>query len=260
VSATEQPKLRSVSIALDLLETFGDEPELSLTELSRRVGIAKSTASRTCSVLVARGLLERTESGWFRLGSKLMEYGNLAKIRTGLSTRARSVLTEVREALGETVQMGVASGADIVYVERVEATKSFRYPGEGYRTSPVHRSSNGKVLAAWNPDVAAARLKAGLPASTGYTIVAPAVFLSELELVRRRGYSLSVEESALGGASIAVPVWAGDGPEVVASVGIAGPTRRIVEPQVRHVSVLKSAAERIGAAVSAGQITLPVVR
>ena len=47
---SNRPTLRSVTIALDILETFGEDAEVRLTELTRRAGIAKSTASRTCSV------------------------------------------------------------------------------------------------------------------------------------------------------------------------------------------------------------------
>jgi DNA-binding IclR family transcriptional regulator len=252
-----RPPLRSVTIALDILETFGEDAEVRLTELARRAGIAKSTASRTCSVLVDRGLLERTGSGAFRLGTKLMEYGNLAKLRHGLSSRARVLLTEVRDAVGETVQLAVAAGVDACYIERVEAAGSLRFTGEGYRYSAMHRSSNGKVLVAWNPELAEARVRAGLPASTVHTIATRSLFARELELVRERGYATSIEESALGGASIAVPIWSGPEPRVVASIGIAGSTRRVVEPAVRHVAMLRSAADRLGVAIGVGDITLP---
>ena len=65
---TTRPTLQSVSIALDIIDALSDAPELSLSELARRVGVAKSTAHRTCAVLAERGLLDRTESGGYRLG------------------------------------------------------------------------------------------------------------------------------------------------------------------------------------------------
>ncbi len=258
-----EPTLRSVTIALDLLEAFRGDAELSVTELTRRVGVAKSTTSRMCAVLEQRGMLERSDTGRYRLGAKLMEYGHLAKLRHGLSTQARVLLTEVRDAVGETVQLGVPAGADVLYLERVEAVRSLRHSSESYRYTAVHRSSNGKVLAAWNPDIAQARIRAGLPASTGYTVVVPELFLEELARVRARGYAMSVEESELGGASIAVPVHGppsaeGDRP-VVASLGVAGPTRRIVELEAKHVAALKVGARKLATAIAARQVTLPAV-
>ena len=58
--APPRPTLQSVTIALDIVDVLTTVPELNLSELARRVGVAKSTAHRTCSVLVKRGLLDRT--------------------------------------------------------------------------------------------------------------------------------------------------------------------------------------------------------
>lgn len=133
------------------------------------------------------------------------------------------LLTEVRDAVGETVQLGVPAAADVLYLERVEAVRSLRHSSESYRYTAVHRSSNGKVLAAWNPDIAQARIRAGLPASTGYIIVVPELFLDELARVRARGYAMSAELEA------------------------------------KHVAALKSGARKLSAAIAARQVTLPAV-
>ena len=103
------------------------------------------------------------------------------------------------------MQVGVPAGADVVYVERVEGQHALRYSTNS-RRSPLHRSSAGKVLAAFNPALAEARLRAGLPPSTGYTIVVPELLLAELARVRERGYARSVDETELGMSSLAVPV------------------------------------------------------
>ena len=63
VPKAPEPTLRSVGIALDVLDAFFEEPELGLSELARRIGVAKSTLHRTCGVLAQRGLLERTQIG-----------------------------------------------------------------------------------------------------------------------------------------------------------------------------------------------------
>ena len=55
--------LQSVSIALDVIDALAVAPELSLSELARRIGVAKSTAHRTCAVLAERGLLDRSATG-----------------------------------------------------------------------------------------------------------------------------------------------------------------------------------------------------
>jgi DNA-binding IclR family transcriptional regulator len=157
--AAAKPALQSVSIALGVLEALAVAPELSLSELARRVGVAKSTAHRTCAVLTGAGLLTRTEAGKYRLGLRLIEYGQLATARSPVGEHGLPLLAELRTTLGETVQIGVPAGGDVVYVERVEGVRAIRYSSDNTRRGPVHRSSAGKVLAAFVPGVMEARLK-----------------------------------------------------------------------------------------------------
>jgi DNA-binding IclR family transcriptional regulator len=249
--------LQSVGIALDILDALLEAPELGLSELARRVGIAKSTAHRTCSVLVERGLLERSPSGAYHLGLRFVEYGHFAAARSAVTDRALPLLVELRNAIGETVQIGVASGVDVVYVERVEGRHALRYATGNPRRSPVHRSSAGKAIAAFDDALRDARVRAGLPPSTGYTIVVPEVWLGELAKVRDRGYARSVDETELGMSSLAVPVRARDDDRVVAAISMVGPTTRVVgEHESAHVAALLAAASRLGYAIQRGEYAL----
>jgi DNA-binding IclR family transcriptional regulator len=131
----------------------------------------------------------------YRLGLRFVEYGHLATSRSAVRDRGLALLVELRNTLGETVQIGVPAGPDVVYVERVEGARALRYSSENSRRSPIHRSSAGKVLAAYNPEILEARLRAGLPPSTGYTIVVPELLVAELARIRKRGYARSVDET-----------------------------------------------------------------
>lgn len=250
-------RLQSVGIALDIVDALAATPELSLSELARRIGVAKSTAHRTCSVLTDRGLLDRTASGGYRLGLRFVEYGHLATARSAVGERGLPLLVELRNTLGETVQIGIPAGADVVYVERVEGARALRYSSENSRRSPLHRSSAGKVLAAFNPSMVAARLQAGLPPSTGYTIVVPDVLVAELARIRDRGYARSVDETELGMSSIAVPVRIPRDGTVVAAISMVGPTARVVgEHEAHHVSVLQAGARALAEAIGRGEYEL----
>jgi DNA-binding IclR family transcriptional regulator len=248
--------LQSVGIALDIIDALAEVPELGVSDLARRVGVAKSTAHRTCAVLADRGLLDRTADGAYRLGLRLVEYGGLATERTAVRDRGLPLLVELRNKLGETVQIAVPAGADVVYVERVEGRRALRYSTNA-RRSPIHRSSSGKVLAAYNPSLLEARLRAGLPPSTGYTIVVPEVLVDELARVRERGYARSVDETEVGMSSIAVPVRAAlDGP-VVAAIAMVGPTARVVgDHEAHHAGVLQAAALKLAASIEKGDYSL----
>jgi DNA-binding IclR family transcriptional regulator len=254
--APAHPALQSVGIALDIIDALAEARELSLSELARRVGIAKSTAHRTCAVLARRGLVVRTPHRGYRLGLRLVEYGHLATERSAVGQQALPLLVELRNSLEETVQVGVADGVDVVYVERVEGQRALRYSTNS-RRSPLHRSSSGKVLAAFNPELAEARLRAGLPPTTGYTIVVPELLLAELTGIRERGYARSVDETELGMSSLAVPVRdSADGP-VVAAISMVGPTPRVVgDHEIRHAHILKAGARRLTQAIADGGYTV----
>lgn len=250
------PTLQSVGIALDILDALAAAPELTLSELARRVGIAKSTAHRTCAVLAERGLVDRAADRGYRLGLRFVEYGKLATERTAIGEQGLPLLVDLRNALEETVQIGVPAGPDVVYVERVEGQRALRYSTNS-RRSPLHRSSAGKVLAAYNPELAQARLRAGLPRSTGYTIVVPTLFQAELERVRDRGYAMSVDETELGMSSIGVPVHDSPGGKVVAAISMVGPTSRVVgDHEARHAHILQAGARRLTQAIADGGYTV----
>jgi len=255
-TAAAPPALQSVGIALDIVDALAATDELSLSELARRVGVAKSTAHRTCAVLARRGLVDRTPRRSYRLGLRMVEYGHLATERTAVGEQALPLLVELRNTLEETVQIGVPAGTDVVYVERVEGQRALRYSTNS-RRSPLHRSSAGKVLAAFNPELAEARLHAGLPPSTGYTIVVPDLLLAELARVRERGYAHSIDETELGMSSLAVPVRSSaDGP-VVAAISMVGPTPRVVgDHETRHAHILKAGARRLTQAIADGGYTV----
>ena len=256
LAVASRPPLQSVTIALDILDALAEAPELGVSELARRVGVAKSTAHRTCSVLVGRGLLDRAPDRRYRLGLRFVELGDLATARTAVGAEGLPLLVELRNALGETVQLGVPAGADVVYVERVEGVHALRYSTNA-RRSPIHRSSAGKVLAAFDPSMAEARLRAGLPPSTGYTIVVPEVFLAELARVRERGYARSVDETELGLSSLAVPVEAAPGGPVVAAISMVGPTARVIgDHEGHHAATLHAGARALAESLGRGDYTL----
>jgi DNA-binding IclR family transcriptional regulator len=145
-----------------------------------------------------------------------------------------------------------------VYVERVEGVRALRYSSDNSRRGPVHRSSAGKVLAAFVPGVLEARLRAGLPPSTGYTIAVDKLFRAEIEKVRERGYARSVDETEIGMSSIAVPVRAVQGGKVVAAISMVGPSSRVAgDTESSNVAALHAASRKLTEALELGEYRLP---
>ncbi|MGQ0575463.1 MAG: IclR family transcriptional regulator [Pseudonocardia sp.] len=250
----EESGLRSVSIAMAVLECFEAERELGATRVSQLLGVAKSTASRMLAALAAGGLLERSGNGRYRLGLRLFEIGQLAVDRLMLRELALPVLGELREVLRETAQLAVPVGADVLYVDRLEVSGvGTMFHTEMYRRGPGHSSSAGKVMAAFNPPMARAIMDRGFVRRTPFTIVDPGRYQQVLRQVRVDGYAVSREEHTMGMSSIAAPVLVrrGDRQLAVAAISVVGSTSRVLGPRkVAVVQTVRRAAATVSTALN----------
>ena len=242
--------LKSVGSALDVLECFATDGELGVSDIARRLGVAKSTAHRLLQTLASRGFVEQdAHSGQYRLGLHVYELGQLALTRNELRHVALPFLRQVATATGLTTNLAVSDGPDVVFVERIENLDGVRILGHFGRRLPAHTTSSGKAVAAWNPQADAARRRAGFPPRVSRTVRTEADWERCLEQVRKVGYAVSHSESFDGASSVAVPVMVRR--QAIASVSVFGPTEAI-EPHVdRLVPVLVAASRRIARAHTA---------
>lgn len=247
--------LRSVSIALSILDCFLLAPELGPSAVARELGIAKSTASRMLAVLASRGMLERRPGGRYRLGLRMFEYGQLALSRLSLFEVSVPILAVLRDRVRDLVQLGIPIGGEILFLDRFEASNlDPRFHGPAWRRVPGHSSSSGRAIAAFNPAVQRALFEAGLTRRTRYTVVDPRQLSEILGQVRRRGYAATDEELEEGISSVAAPVCVTDelGTRAIAAVSVVGPSPRLhrdgIATVARHA---KEAADQIGQAMSA---------
>ncbi|MEX1210094.1 MAG: IclR family transcriptional regulator [Candidatus Nanopelagicales bacterium] len=239
---TTQPRrqhstLSSVRNAARLLKEFGrGDREIGVTELSRRLGIGKSTAHRLLSTLADERLLEQDpHTGAYRLGLAMYELGASVALHTDLHEACSPVLDQLRNATRETVQVAVLDGREVVYVERRESPQTLRLFGRvGHRNS-AHCTSTGKVLLAALPlEVLEATLRGWrLERKTPYTITDPRALRSGLEEVRHRGWAENIGESELGAASIAAAIRDERG-DVIAALSIVGPVQRLGSDSLRR--------------------------
>ncbi|OYO17240.1 IclR family transcriptional regulator [Enemella dayhoffiae] len=243
--ATDGEGLRSVAAALDLLECFAVDGELGVSDLARRMGVAKSTAHRLLSTLRSRGFVEQSsQTGRYRLGLHLFELGHLAQVRSTLRQVALPVCQELVRRTGLTVNLSVPDGSDVVFVERIEAGPTGVGLNESGRRLPAHVSSSGKALAAWNDPLARARVEAGFPPRARNTVRSAADWEQALLEVRQRGFAISRDESYDGVTTMAVPVL-DVGRESVAAVSFFGRTEDVERRQALLLQLLQHAATRI---------------
>jgi DNA-binding IclR family transcriptional regulator len=230
-SANGVGRLSSVSTAVRLLKAFSEEQvEIGISDLAKRLGVAKSTVHRLAVTLVAQGMLEQNpDTGKYRLGMALFRLGSLVRRRMTLSNEARPLLRELREKVNETVHLAVLDGCDIMYVFNLESTQAIRMRSDVGVRKPAYCTAEGQAMLAYqSATVVDDVIRAGLPARTPQTITDGERLKRALEAVRQRGCAIEDEESEPGMRCIAAPI-RNDTGEVVAAMGIAGPVSRLTK-------------------------------
>jgi DNA-binding IclR family transcriptional regulator len=244
--------LSSVHNALRILRAFGrGEHALGVSELARRLGIAKSTVHRLLGTLVAERFVRKLDNNQYALGIALWELGT--QMVSGLELRdvAHPILEELRNATGETVHLSILEGAEVVYIDRLESPTGLTlFRRIGYRL-PAYATSTGKAILAFSPTEVIERVfEAGMKKLAPGTLTSKKQLLARLEDIREAGYVVSIEESERGAASIGAPVF--DYRDVVGAISVAGPAMRFPPDAIaRFSSLVVAAARRISRGMGA---------
>jgi IclR family acetate operon transcriptional repressor len=238
--------VQSLDRALDLLEELARaDRALGVGELAELAGLPQGTVHRLLQTLQARGYVRRAQSRKYSLGTGALRLGDAAQrvlVRT-----ARPYLAELVRMSGETANLAVLEGDEVVYVGQVSSPHTLRMFAEVGRHVPTHSTAVGKVLLAAMPrDRAVALLKrTGLPARTATTITELDALLGELDRVDERGWASDEGEQETGIRCVAVPV--GTGGRVVAALSVSGPADRFSTSDG-----LVEAMQRVGRELGAG--------
>lgn len=229
-SARRDPqRLSSVGMAMRLLKTFSEgEAELGVTQLAKRLGIAKSTVYRLVTTLVAEGMLEQNrENEKYRLGIALFGLGALVRQRMNLSNEARPHIFALREATNETVRLALLDGSEIMYIYDLESTQAIRMRANLGDRKPAFCSAEGRAMLAFQDAVLQDKaLQKPLRPRTPKTDTDPVRLRAALEDVREKGFAVEIEQCEIGMTSLAAPIYNAEG-RAVAAVSIAGPRQRL---------------------------------
>ncbi len=223
--------IEALARGLEILTLFTFErPSLSLTEIVAITALNKSTAFRVVSTLEALGYLERdSDTRCYRPGLKVLRLGFAALNSLEMAQIAQPYLKALSEACGETTNMSIRDGAEVVYVARNAAAQQiFSVNLQRGSRLPVYCTSMGKTqLIDLSRQELCALLGEGPYVKRGpNTITCLDALMTELSNVRQQGYAVNDEELAAGLRSVAAPV---RGPEglVVAAINISVPGARI---------------------------------
>lgn len=215
---------------------------LGLTQLQERTSLPKSTLVRLLSVLTEAGYVIRVdEAPAFWLGPAVMPLADSYTAALDVSACARSVLETLASATGQTANVAILDGTDVVHLCVVEPSRPIRFRSATGSRDGAHQTGLGKVLLAFaEPDALSQHLPAEpYEARTRRTITSRRALLAELDRVRRAGYAFDDEEGDLGVRCLAVPIYRH--PDVVAAVSVTGPAGEL--PVNAHAALLASLRE-----------------
>jgi IclR family acetate operon transcriptional repressor len=219
---------------------------LTLADVAREAGLAKGTAHRLLTSLVAADLVRTAGDGTYRLASGCLALGQA--FLEGLDVRAEAAepMRRVVELTGETCHLGILDGRHIVYIEKLDSPQSIRMVSRVGGTNPATTTGLGKaILAFCEPAVVDDVYADGIPKRTENTVTDAALARAALEEVRRNGFALDDLENELGIRCIAAPILDHDG-RAAAGISIAGPEQRVTRESVdRFAAVVREAAEEI---------------
>ena len=242
--------VQSIERAFDLLEMLADAGgALGLSEVATASGLPLPTVHRLMRTLVNRGYVRQEASRRYTLGSRLIWLGETSSRLLG--TWLRPFLAQLVRETGETANLAMLDGDEVVYLAQVPSPHSMRMFTEPGRRVRMHSTAVGKVLLAQLPAEQARSLleRVDMPASTPTTITDPDVLLAHLEVIRKQGYAVDEGEQEIGVRCFAVAV--PDAPAPLA-ISTSGPQARMTDDAAaRIVPALKLTAIEMSATIAA---------
>lgn len=241
--------IKSVAKVLDILEYLaGAGRPVGASEVARAVGFHVSTTHRLLRTLAARGYVDQHAARRsFVIGPQMHALGSAYAGGAGLVQVARPELEMLRDALSETIHLGIFRNGEVIEVASAGGLQPVSVSLGAGRRDPVHCTALGKVLlAALDPEAMAAFLRRPLERRTPRSLTRKTELMKAIAATRSQGYGTDEEELAADMCCVAVPVRDPAG-SVVAALSLAMPKSRYRRERLAGwVKSLAAAAARIG--------------
>ncbi|WP_258359270.1 IclR family transcriptional regulator [Moorella sulfitireducens] len=246
---TKELHVLSVEKSIKILETLAMTTEgIGLSDLSRRLGLNKSTVYRMLTTLKAYGYVDQEPTtGKYILGLKILELSSGLLERLDVRTVAHPYLKELAARSQEVAHMVVRDGNEAVYIDKVEGNRTIRMYSQIGRRVALHSTAVGKAILAFLPSEEVEKIitSTGLPRFTARTISTMAALQAELARVRECGYAVDDGENEEGIRCVGAPIFDYRG-QVVAALSISGPSIHVTMERLPELAQLaRHASEEI---------------
>lgn len=202
--------VKSADRTLDIFELLAAEPHgLTVSEISERLGLARSSTHGLVLTLRSRGYLMQNGGRRFHLGARLIQLGLNVVDRLELRSAARGPLERLVVATHDTALLVVPDHGDLLYVDKVLSdARDVRTDPRVSSRRPLHCASLGKALLAALDDQSVMEIieVIGLERATEFSITDRDELLSDLARTRVRGYAVDQQEALLGVWCVGAPV------------------------------------------------------
>jgi DNA-binding IclR family transcriptional regulator len=236
---------KSVVRAFRLLEILAEsDTPLGVSELSRQLAWTKSGTFRLLTALTQLGYLRQLQPSMnYQLSHKVVQLASKSVRRLDLRQIAQPYLKRLLELTGETARLSILAGDHAVCIEQMESNHPVTVQTQVGGSLPLGCSATGKAILAFQDDQTIKKISRALEAFTKHTLVPAEKLSKDLELTKRRGFSINKGERHLSVSGVAAPIYDRNG-KVEAAIGISGPTDRFpLELMLQHGEVIKALAD-----------------
>ncbi len=236
--------VHTVLKAVQILDSLASTPDQGVSEISRNLGLPKSSVFGILETLYSTGMLERTaEKGKYHLGAKLIELGYRAQVDLDLCRLARPFLQGLNAQFDETVHLTVLDRDEVLYLDCVESKRRLRtYSVIGIR-APLYCTSVGKAILAYQHDGEIQRIarEKGLVPFTAHTISTEPALFNEVQKIRANGYAVDDMEHEDHLRCVGAPIHDAQG-RVFAALSLSGPAERNTTERILEMAPFIMAA------------------
>ncbi|OLF18610.1 IclR family transcriptional regulator [Actinophytocola xanthii] len=219
--------VRSVQRAIDILGLLTEtQPAISVSEIVRATGLAKTTVIRLVQTLEQNGLLWATAKGYMA-GPSLWRWAHLARGSWELPPETKDLMRGLAQRQRETVNLYVARDIYRVCVAQQESPQPLRHVVHVGDELPLWAGASSKVLLANSDEAHLARVARSSPYGPDYLDSLRA----QIDEAAVRGFAVSHGEREAGLSAVAVPV-RGRTDAVIAALSLSGPTVRFSDERV----------------------------
>jgi DNA-binding IclR family transcriptional regulator len=234
-------RIHVIDRAAQILDCFGfDHQELSVSEIGAKTNLHRSTAHRILMALEYNDLIQQNpENGKYRLGIKLFRLGHQAVSHLNLREICRPFLTRIMNETKETVHLAVLDEDQVLYLDKVEGPHALRMPSRVGRRIPTYCTSLGKAMLSFLDDQEVKNIFCNqvLRPYTANTVKTLSQLLTDLRMIRKRGYSVDNEEIEIGLRCVGAPIKDYTG-AMVGAISVAAPSARLSSQKIHSVGKL----------------------